>query len=145
MGFDLTGLGSVFDLGSKILDKIWPNKDEADKAKLALLQMQQNGELKGLEQEFNLAIEQIKVNAVEAESPSTFVSGWRPFVGWVCGVAFAYNYVFMPFIVYVVHCFNTSLPGMPTLEMSELSTLLMGMLGLGAMRSYDKKNGVASK
>ena len=145
MGFDITGLGSVFDFGSKIIDKIFPDKTAADKAKFDLLTMQQQGELKGLENDFNLALEQIKTNAVEAESPSTFVSGWRPFCGWVCGCALAYNYVVMPFIVYFAKLASATAPTMPVLDMGTLMTLLMGMLGLGAMRSYDKQNGVASK
>ena len=145
MGLDITGLGAVFDFGSKIIDKIFPDKTAADKAKFDLLTQQQAGELKGLENDFNLAIEQIKVNAVEAESPTTFVSGWRPFCGWVCGCALAYNYVLMPLIVYVAKSINTTAPAMPILDMGTLMTLLFGMLGLGAMRSYDKQNGVASK
>jgi hypothetical protein len=145
MGFDITGLGSVFDFGSKIIDKIFPDKTAADKAKFDLLTMQQAGELKGMEQEYNLALEQIKVNAVEAENPSTFVSGWRPFCGWVCGCALAYNYVVMPFIVYFAKLASATAPPMPVLDMMTLMTLLFGMLGLGTLRTVDKKNGVASK
>lgn len=145
MGLDITGFGAIFDFGSKIIDKIFPDKTAADKAKFDLLTQQQAGQLTELQNEFNIAIEQIKTNAVEAENPSTFVSGWRPFVGWVCGVALAYNYIFMPLFVYVMKMVIEKAPDMPALDIGELMTLLIGMLGLGALRSYDKQNGVAAK
>lgn len=78
MGMDITGLGSLFELTGKVLDKIFPDKDAADKAKLEMLKLQQQGEFKQLDQDFQLALEQIKVNAVEASSGSVFVSGGRP-------------------------------------------------------------------
>ncbi|MFA6972674.1 MAG: holin family protein [Gallionella sp.] len=145
MGFDITGLGSIFDFGSKIIDKIFPDKTVAEQAKLEMFKLQQAGELQSIQNEFELMKKQIEVNAVEASSTSLFVSGWRPFVGWVCGFAFAYNYVFMPFIVWAVMCFKPDVPAMPTLDMGELTTLLFGMLGLGVMRTYEKKNQVAAK
>jgi hypothetical protein len=145
MGFDITGLGSIFDFGSKVIDKIFPDKTAADKAKFDLLTQQQAGQLTELQNDFNLAIKQIETNAVEAENPSTFVSGWRPFVGWICGVALAYNYIFMPLFVYIMQMAFKGAPGMPALDIGELMTLLIGMLGLGALRSYDKQNGVAAK
>jgi hypothetical protein len=145
MGFDITGLGSVFDFGSKILDKIFPDKTKAEEAKLEMFKMQQAGQLQEIQNDFNLMIQQIAVNAEEAKSASTFVAGWRPFVGWVCGAAFAYNYVLMPFIVWAAIWIDPKAPAMPILDMGELSTLLFGMLGLGAMRSYDKKNSCDTK
>jgi hypothetical protein len=145
MGLDITGFGAIFDFGSKIIDKIFPDKTAADKAKFDLLTQQQAGQLTELQNDFNLAIKQIETNAVEAENPSTFVSGWRPFVGWICGVALAYNYIFMPLFVYIMQMAFKGAPGMPALDIGELMTLLIGMLGLGALRSYDKQNGVAAK
>ena len=145
MGVDITGLGSVFDFGSKVLDKIFPNKDEADKAKLALLQVQQAGEFKQLELEAQLAIEQIKVNAVQAANPSIFVSGARPAIMWVCVAAYAYNYVAMPIIVWAATWYDKTAPAMITLDTSELTTLLFGMLGIAGLRTVEKVRGVASK
>lgn len=145
MGFDITGLGSVFDFGSKIIDKIWPNKDEADKAKLEMFKMQQAGQLQDLQNAFQLAVKQGETNVEEAKSPSVFVAGWRPFVGWVCGTALAYNYVAMPLIVWTTKCFYPNAPAMPALAMGELMTLLVGMLGLGALRSFDKTQGTDTK
>jgi hypothetical protein len=138
MGLDITGLGAIFDFGSKVIDKIFPDKDAADKAKLALMQMKQNGELQELQNQFQLAIKQGETNVEEAKSTSIFVAGWRPFVGWVCGFALGYNYIFMPLLTWIVKCIGTNIPDMPALETGELMTLLFGMLGLGAMRSYEK-------
>lgn len=137
MGLDITGLGSVFDFGSKVIDKLFPDKNEATKAKIALMEMQQKGELAELNATLQVAIEQNKVNSEEAKNASKFVSGWRPFVGWVCGFALFYNYIFMPFFAYVV-IWGFNAPPIPTLDSGELMTLLFGMLGLGGLRTYEK-------
>jgi hypothetical protein len=145
MGFDITGLGSLFDFGSKIIDKIFPDKTAAEAAKLEMFKLQQQGEMQQIQNEFNLMLEQVKVNAEEAKSGSIFVSGWRPAVGWVCASALAYNYVLMPFIVWFAKLFYPDAPPMPILNIGELMTLLIGMLGLSGMRSFEKYNQVASK
>lgn len=145
MGFDITGLGSVFDFVGKVVDKIFPDKTKAEEVKLEMLRLQQAGALKEIELEYNIMLEQIKVNMEEAKSSRLFVSGWRPFVGWVCGGAFAYNYIMMPFIVWIAAWASGTAPVMPELDMGELTTLLFGMLGLGAMRSFDKVKKVESR
>jgi hypothetical protein len=140
MGFDITGLGAVFDFGSKVIDKIFPDKDAADRAKVEMMKLQQQGAFKELELQFENAKQQLEVNKAEAASQSTFVAGWRPFIGWVCGFALAYNYILMPSIVWIMVSLYPAgdIPAMPTLNMTELMTLLFGMLGLGALRSFDK-------
>jgi hypothetical protein len=138
MGLDITGIGSIFDLGGKIIDKIFPSKDEADKAKLAMLQLQQQGEFKELELAYAAAAKQVDVNIEEAKSGSVFVSGWRPFIGWVCGAGLAYAVLGQPILV----TFGTKAP---IVDVSVLIELIFAMLGLGAMRTYEKLNKVASK
>lgn len=145
MGFDITGLGSVFDFGSKIIDKIFPDKTAADAAKLKMFELQQQGEFKEMDQNFQVALEQIKLNAVEAANPSVFVSGWRPAVGWVCVSAYAYNYVVMPVIVWGAKWFDTAAPNMITLDTGELTTLLFGMLGIGTLRTVEKLKNCGAK
>jgi hypothetical protein len=141
MGLDITGLGSVFDFASKVIDKIFPDKDAADKAKLAMLELQQKGEFKQLENDFNLAMEQIKVNAVEAANPSLFVSGWRPAVGWVCVFTFAFNYVFLPLANFSLDLYGIKVD-IIALDTGELWTLLGGLLGIGGLRTVEKVKGV---
>ena len=85
---------------------------------------------------------QIEVNKAEAASGSVFKGGWRPFIGWVCGVAFAYHFVLQPFIVFVVAAAGIAIPELPTFDMGSLMTVMMGMLGLGGLRSYEKKQGL---
>lgn len=94
---------------------------------------------------------QSAVNEKEAGSSSLFTAGWRPFVGWVCGWALAYQYMLLPFIAWllavavVLFGSKVNIPPPPKLDVSELITILFGMLGLGAMRSYDKLQSTDTK
>jgi hypothetical protein len=133
MGLDITGIGSVVGVIETIIQKIFPDKNVSEQAKVELAKLAQAGELKELE----LLLEQIKVNAIEAASDKWWKAGARPFIMWVCGGAFAYHYILQPMLG-----FFTGWP-MPTLEMSELMTVLLGILGLGAYRSFEKSKGVA--
>lgn len=126
----ITAIANV--VGSAI-DKIFPDKTEQEKGKLALLM-----------QEMQLGIQpvlkQIETNIEEAKHQSVFVAGWRPFIGWVCGSALAYYYILQPFLVW-----GFSVAGivtrMPKLDSGDLMTILLGMLGLGAFRTYEKTKG----
>ena len=83
---------------------------------------------------------QIEVNKAEAMSSSLFVAGWRPFVGWTCGAAYAYSFILQPFLLFfatLLH-WKVDVAQLPVLDMGELGVMLFGMLGLGAMRSYEK-------
>ena len=84
---------------------------------------------------------QAEVNLQEAESPSLFVSGWRPFVGWVCGIGCAYAFIAAPFLGWFSLMLNGPVP--PTLDMGTIIGLLGGLLGLGGLRTYEKTQGVA--
>ena len=86
-------------------------------------------------QEINKA--QIEVNKVEAGATNLFVSGWRPFVGWTCGVALCYHFVLQPFLLFLLHSFGYQVD-LPVFDMTTLTTILLGMLGLGGMRSFEK-------
>ena len=90
-----------------------------------------------------LAVAQIEVNKAEAASGSIFKGGWRPFIGWVCGSAFAYHFVLQPVIVFAVLTAGVDLPPLPEFDMASLMTVMMGMLGLGGLRTYEKQKGLA--
>ncbi len=122
-----------------LLDKLIPDKEANAKAKLALLEMQQRGELAELE----LVKAQIGVNAVEAASPSVFVAGWRPAIGWVIVAALASNFLAVPLLGWLSPLIE--IPPPPRLEIAELYPILLGMLGLGSLRSFEKTKGVAAK
>ena len=144
MGLDITGLGSVFDFGSKVIDKIFPNKDDAEKAKLAMLQMAQNGEFKELDLQAQRDQQQAAINAEESKQGG-LLNQWRPALGWVCVSAYAYNFVLMPFVVWLSTFITGAAPAMSAMDTTELSVLLLGMLGIGGMRSIDKKTATRCK
>lgn len=86
---------------------------------------------------------QINVNNTEAQNKSLFVAGWRPFVGWVGGSGVAWCFVLSPFAGFVASLFGWQ-GTMPHLDSGQLMTLVLAMLGIGGMRTYEKINGVAS-
>lgn len=135
MAFDPISAG--LGLANTIIDKIFPDKTKAEEAKAAL-------KMADLTNEFQFYFGQIQTNIEEAKSNSIFVAGWRPYVGWVCGTGFAWQYVVGPFLQFVLNAFGV-LSSLPVLETGELMTMLLGMLGLAGMRSYDNrgKNGGA--
>lgn len=141
MGLDITGLGSVFDFGSKIIDKIFPDKDAADKAKIALIELQQKGEFKEMDQVFELAKGQLDINKEEAKS-GKLLQQWRPALGWVCVIAYFYNFVAGPLLVWTLEATTTKLIKMPALDTSELSVILLGMLGIGGLKTLERVRGV---
>jgi hypothetical protein len=143
MAFDPISIG--LELAGKVIDRVFPDPTEAAKAKLEMMKMQQQGEFKQLDLEATNAVEQLKVNAIEAANDSVFVSGWRPAVGWMCCSAYAYNYVFMPLVAWGAKWYDPAAPNMITLDTGELTTLLFGMLGLGTLRTYEKIKGASSK
>ena len=91
--------------------------------------------IKGKELDPNEIIElQTKINEIEAGHRTLFVAGWRPFIGWICGVALAYNFVIRDLFIWITK--TTDAP--PALQMEHLMTVLLGMLGLGGLRTFEK-------
>ena len=89
--------------------------------------------IKGKELDPNELLEiQTKINEIEANHRTVFVAGWRPFIGWVCGVAFAFHYIVMPLLL----AYTDIKP--VEFDTNSLFTVLMGMLGLGGLRTYEK-------
>ena len=118
-----------------LLDKFIPDADE--KARIA-------HELATMSEKHaqSLALAQIEVNKAEAASGSVFKGGWRPAVGWVCASAFAYHFVLQPILLFAVALTGTELPTLPEFDMSTLLPVLGGMLGIGGLRTYEKKKGL---
>lgn len=86
--------------------------------------------------------QQSEVNKAEAANANVFVSGWRPAIGWTCALAFMFMYVVAPLVTWVAAFFNHLVP-IPQFDTNALMSLTTGMLGLGAMRSFDKKQGTS--
>jgi hypothetical protein len=130
----------LLDPISRLLDKIIPDPQARAKAQLELIRAGRESDL----EEFRLAVSadqmQADINKIEAASADLFVSGWRPFIGWVCGVAFAYHFIVQPLLIFIIA--NTGGDArLPSFDMQELSTVLMGMLGLGGLRTIEKIRG----
>ena len=140
----LDPLTAALDIGGKLIDKLWPDPAQRDVAKLKLLELQQNGELAQLASETTLAKGQLDVNAAEAANPKLFVSGWRPAVGWVCVLGFFVQFVVAPSCTWLAKLLGHDIP-FPNLDISTMMPLLIGMLGLGGLRTAEKFNGVAAK
>lgn len=141
---DFSGIGSVFDFGSKVIDRLFPDPAKAQEAKIELFKLQQSGELTKLANDTQIVMGQLEINKEEAKSSDKFVSRGRPFVIWVGGFGFAYVSIVEPimrFIATVIYGYTGTFPAIDTALTLQV---LFGLLGLGALRSWDKKNGVAS-
>ena len=90
--------------------------------------------------DLGLSQAQTKINEIEAASQDKFVSRWRPSIGWICGAAYAYHFILQPFMVFLLVISGDAgiVKDLPSIPVAELSVVLMGLLGLGAMRSYEK-------
>ena len=90
-----------------------------------------------------LALAQVETNREEAKHKNVFVAGWRPFIGWTCGVALAWHFVLAPSVLFIAGWSGVQMPTLPEFDMDSLMTVLLGMLGLGGLRSWEKTKGVA--
>ena len=124
-------ISGILGLVNKTVDKLLPDKTQAAKLKHELSMTI-----------FNSDLAQMEINKEEAKHTSIFVSGWRPFVGWVCGFGLALEFIIMPVAAWAVAIWGPDIT-LPKLETGELITLLMGMLGMGMLRTLEKKQGTA--
>ncbi len=135
MAFD--PVSSLLDVGKSLIERLIPDPKAKSEALQKLAEMQQSGDLA-------VMASQNRINEIEAANPKLFVSGWRPFLGWVCGSALAIQLVVAPLAVQVSMIAGHQVP-MVVLDTSLLGTLLVSMLGMGGLRTYEKLNGVANK
>ena len=133
MAFD--PVSAALDIGGKLIDRLWPDPNKAAEAKMKLLELQQTGELQ-------IIAGQLKINETEAQHSSVFVAGWRPFVGWTCGASFALHFVAFPILNFILVTLG-HVEVKLTFDMTTLLTVLGGMLGIGALRTVEKIQGVA--
>lgn len=129
----VVSVDGIFDFATAIVDKLFTSDAEKQAALIKLKELEQSGDLA-----------QIQVNTAEAAHESIFVAGWRPFIGWVCGFAFAYTYIIQPFLTFfavlIAAIWGAEVPldQLPAIPMSDLLAVLGGMLGLGWMRTQEK-------
>lgn len=134
---------AVLDIGGKLIDRLWPDPAQRDAAKLEMLKMQQSGELAQMTADTEIAKAQAAINQAEAANQSVFVAGARPFILWMCGLAFGYATIVEPIARFAAQVYFHYNGAFPAIDTALTMQVLLGMLGLGAMRSYDKKNGTA--
>ena len=125
---------AIIPLIGSLIDKAIPDADAANKAKAELAMMQAKGEL-------DLMLGQIEINKAEAQHSSVFVAGWRPFIGWVCGFALAYEYLMLP--LFALLSLNAGWQQLPHLVMDGMMELVLAMLGVAGLRTFEKYKGVA--
>jgi len=132
------GIDDVLTTGSNLITTI-VNKFAPDATTVEHDKMTQA--LTELQNQYALLLAQVDVNKTEATSTSVFVSGWRPFIGWVCGISLAYVSILEPFIRFVATVFFKYTGTFPVINTEITLQVLIGILGLGAYRSYDKLKG----
>jgi Holin of 3TMs, for gene-transfer release len=130
-------IGPVSELINTVLKRVLPPEkmSEADRAKL-----EAEITLELSKQDWEGIKGQLQINLEEAKSTNWFVAGWRPCIGWICGAAFAWHFVLEPLLSWVLvvifhYSFGASLP---KFDMESLLTVLLGMLGLGGLRTFEK-------
>ena len=121
---------------ANILDKFIEDKDQ--KAQLAheIATMAQRHAQEQI-------LSQLEVNKTEAAHRSMWVAGWRPFVGWSCGAAMAWHFILLPVTLFITSFAGFEFPELPAFDMDSLMTVLLGMLGLGGLRTFEKSKGLA--
>lgn len=134
------GIASWFGIGKEVaepveavgnaLDKLFTS-DEEKLTKQEILERTKQ----------NPTLWQVELNKIEASHRSIFVAGWRPFIGWVCGFSFAYHFIVQPLLLFIAAAFGSEI-STPVFDMDSLFTVLMGMLGLGGLRSLEKSRGL---
>lgn len=125
---DATGVGAVANLATSVIDRLWPDKSETERAQMATA--------------LTIVQGQLDANRAEAASPSAFTSGWRPAIGWVCGAALGMQYIARPLVAWVGIVTGHPLPELPGID-DNLWELMLGLLGLGGLRTFEKTRGVA--
>jgi len=144
-------ISALFDVGKSVIERVWPDPVAQAQEIRKLEELRQAGYLSKLNAHVQILTGQMKVNAIEAAHKSIFVAGWRPFVGWVGGVALGYQFILYPLMLWAwaivdpTNAAGISIKPPPVLAADELYTVLLGMLGIGAMRSYDKSKGTATQ
>ena len=120
---------------NKVVDRI-PNPNERAQAKEEL-------EKELLSAVTQASLQQTKINEIEAGHRSVFVAGWRPFIGWVCGAGILWSFIIQPIAVWGVKAFGDSAVVLPVIQTDGLYQLVLAMLGMGGLRTFEKMRGVA--
>ena len=119
----------------KLIDRI-PNPNDRAKAK-------EQFEMELMQAVMNASSQQNKINEIEAAHKSVFVAGWRPFIGWICGIGLLWAFVLQPMAAWVFIVFMPDSPPPPQIPTDGLYQLVLAMLGMGGLRTFEKMRGVS--
>ncbi len=86
---------------------------------------------------------QAKINEIEVAHSSIFVAGWRPFIGWVCGIGLLWAFIFQPIFIWAIASFDLGVNDLPAINTDGLYQLVLAMLGMGGLRTFEKLKGVS--
>ena len=121
-------IGEAADGVAKAIDRFVETEEEKKAAELLLIKIQQNPDKW-----------QLEINKIEAGHKTIFVAGWRPAIGWICAGALSWGWILAPTLQFFYPEQN-----IPAIEIGEAISLIMAMLGMGALRTYEKRNGLTS-
>lgn len=127
-------LGPVLEIGKSLLERLFPDPTQKAKAEAEMLVLLQTHDLQKI-------MGQLQINAAEAANPSPFVAGWRPFIGWCCGLGFLWATIGQPVATWVALRYGWPAP--PAIDTDVLLYVLGGMLGLGTLRTVEKVKGAS--
>lgn len=137
----LNPIDALLDVGKMAISRIWPDPIKQAEEERKLLEMSQKGDLAEMQGHIQLLLGQMEINKIEAASKSIFVAGWRPFTGWVCATALAYVAIAEPLMRFIAKM-NGYDGDFPVIDTTLTMQVLIGMLGLGVMRTNEKQKGV---
>lgn len=132
-------LGDIIDAVSGLAGKAIVDKDKKNEILFKLEELRDKGDQRFHEE----MLAQVELNKVEASSGSLFVAGWRPFIGWIGGLGLAWSFIVAPTVEYVavLQGFQGKLP---EFDFSQLFAIVLAMLGIGGMRTFEKWKGVST-
>lgn len=127
-----------------LIERLIPDRNASEQAKLELMRLAQTGELAQLEADKAVQLGQISINLEDAKAGGIYRAGWRPFLGWTCGVALAWEWVLKQIFVTVwILAADAALPALPQLNIEQIAGLVLALLGLGTMRTIERVKGRA--
>jgi hypothetical protein len=132
--------GPLIQVAKDVLNRVLPREKMSEK-EAADAELQMEMALRNFD--YAPILGQLQINLEEAQSQKLFVSGWRPYIGWVCGTALLYHFLAQPCLAFLIAWYKWQTPPLPAFDMGSLMTILLGMLGLAGARTYEKVKGVS--
>lgn len=134
-------ISAVLSIGESLITRLFPDPEKQAEKRLEMAKLAQDGKFAELQAHVQLMLAQIETNKAQAAHKSVFVAGARPFVIWICAASLAFTGIIHPLLTWVWHfCAIEGVPPEP-IDLGYMGTILSGLLGLGAMRSFDKSKG----